>query len=268
MQHSQLNNTSSEVQEYRRLQLRLLDELKKICDRHNLTYWLNFGTLLGALRYKSYIPWDDDIDVSMMMPDYKKFLEIAEKELPKDIFLQTPKTDPAYKQAFAKLRDCNSTFLEHTETGNEKYHTGIYIDIFPFIEYPIMPKILHKALLHFSVPSRDLAVIRGKNKIKNYTIYGICKFVWILFSPFKSGKFGRTHEDNGYYELIPYESIIPVKQIEFEGKMYSAPNDPAASMSSMYGPDFMTPPPPEKRIPHAKTILPHTPCNHPRAVKK
>ncbi len=94
--------------EYRRTQIRLLDAVKDICDRNKLVFWIDFGSLLGAVRQKGIIEWDDDIDVSMPIKDYKRFLKIAEKELPKDIFLQTPKTDKNYKQNFAKLCDCYS----------------------------------------------------------------------------------------------------------------------------------------------------------------
>jgi lipopolysaccharide cholinephosphotransferase len=79
---------------------------------------------------------------------------------------------------------------------------------------------------------------------------------------------GRTYEDNGYYEAIPHNVVYPLKDIEFEGKMYSAPNDPHKYMFLMYGKNYMVPPPVEQRIPHAKIVLPNTPCNHPRAMKR
>lgn len=254
--------------ECRKRQLRLLDTLKAICDKHGLIYWIDFGTLLGAVRQKGYIPWDDDIDVSMPMKDYRKFLEIAESELPRDIFLQTPKTDRAYRSCFAKLRDCYSTFIEHHESEKNTYHKGIYMDIFPSIYYPKMPRIVKKVLLYFTVKSRDLAAVRRQHVIWNYTIYGICKFIWLLFAPFKSSNVGRTYEDNGYYESIPTSVLYPLSSIEFESKMYAAPGKPHEYLALMYGSTYMTPPPVEKRIPHAKIILPNTPCDHPRAITR
>jgi lipopolysaccharide cholinephosphotransferase len=252
----------------RKIQIRMLDALNEICKKNNITYWIDFGTLLGAIRTKSFIPWDDDIDVSMPMENYKKFLKIARNQLPKDIFLQTPQTDKYYKQAMAKLRDCNSTFLEHHESGEEKYHKGIYIDIFPSVYYPKMPYFFKKVLLYLTVRTRYSAIVAKRKIIINYSIYLLCKFIWLLFSPFKSDKFAQIPEDNGYYYGIPKSNLYPLKDIEFEGKFYPAPNKIHEYLSIMYGDNYMTPPPPEKRVAHAKVILTDTPCVHPKSIIK
>lgn len=253
--------------ECRKVQVRMLDALKDICDRHGLVYWLDFGTLLGAKMFKGFIPWDDDIDVSMPMEDYKKFLKIAEKELPCDIFLQIPETDKEYKQCYAKLRDCYSTFLGNHETGKESYHQGIFIDIFPSVVYPKMPYFFRKVLLYFTVRSREKAVVLRKNTAFNYFIYYLCKLVWIIFSPFKSNEVAQTPEDNGYYYSIPQNYIYPLTNIEFEGKPYSAPNKVHEYLSIIW-PNYTPTPPMETRIPHARVVLINTPCNHYRALKK
>lgn len=254
------------MKDCRKVQLRLLDSLKSICDKHNLIYWIDFGTLLGAVRTKGFIPWDDDIDVSMPIDDYKKFLTIAEKELPIDIFLQTPETDKTYRQCMSKLRDCYSTFIEHHESEKNLYHKGIYIDIFPSTYYPKMPYFFRKVLLYFTVRSRYDAIVKRKRIILNYIIYYLCKFVWLLFSPFKSDNFAQIPEDNGYYYSIPRSYLYPLKDIEFEGRLYPAPGRVEEYLSLMYGSNYMSPPPPEKRIAHAKIILPNVPCNHPRSL--
>lgn len=259
--------TEQDRKECRKVQLHMLDELRNICDRHGLIFWLDFGTLLGAHMHKSFIPWDDDIDVSMPMEDYKKFLAIAEKELPRDIFLQTHDTDKAYKECFAKLRDCHSTFLEHHETGNENYHHGVYIDIFPWVVYPKMPRFFKKVLLFFTVRSRGKAVSRNQHFVFNYSIYLLCKFVWLLFSPFKSDFWGRTPEDNGYYEAVPQSVLFPLGEIEFEGKIYPSPGKVHEHLTILYG-AYTPDPPMETRVSHARTILLNAPCNHPRAMKK
>ena len=103
----------------------LLKELDKVCKKNNINYWLDSGTLLGAVRHKGFIPWDDDIDICMLEKDYKKFLKIAKKELSENVFLQTEETDKNYIWfPYAKLRDRNSVFIEEGQKQNELFHQG------------------------------------------------------------------------------------------------------------------------------------------------
>ena len=76
--------------------LRMLKIIDYICRKHNLSYWVCSGTLLGAVRHKGFIPWDDDLDICMIREDYEKFTQIAPLEFPKDIMLQTRESDPNY----------------------------------------------------------------------------------------------------------------------------------------------------------------------------
>lgn len=263
-----LAGSDQDIKDLRKTQIRLLDALDNLCRKHGLVYWIDFGTLLGAVRYKDFIPWDDDIDVSMPMKDYKRFLEIAEKELPHDIFLQTPETDKNYNQCFTKLRDCYSTFLEHSESDDDLYHHGIFIDIFPSYYYPNIPYLLRKALLYVTVRSRGKAVFMRKNAMWNYSIYLLCMFVWFMLKPLTGNKVGQTPPDNGYYYAIPDTYIYPLKDTEFAGRFYPAPHNTHEYLSLLYGKTYMTPPPEGNRVPHAKLIAPHKPCKHPRAMQK
>lgn len=266
-----MNIKKSEIPEFRKTQIRLLDTFVDICEKNNLTYWLEGGTLIGAVRHKGFIPWDDDIDLSMPIKDYKKFLEIAEKELPKDIFLQTPETDPTFRQFFFKLRDCYSTFLEHHETDEfiktHPYHKGIFIDIFPSITYPKMPKIVKRVLMRATGISAYYSLISPQKIFFYYPIYSVCKFFWFFIFLFKKTEYGQTPEDNSYLFTIPLSCLYPLKKAEFEGKMYSVPNNSHIHLSQMYK-DYMTPPPPEKRHPHARIIKPNVPYDHPRSLTK
>ena len=83
----------------RRQQMRMLDillEVDRICRKHNITYWLSSGTLIGAVRHKGFIPWDDDLDIEMLLPDYERLMKILPQELPDTMALQTQDTDPNY----------------------------------------------------------------------------------------------------------------------------------------------------------------------------
>lgn len=254
---------TDDIETLRKIQLHLLDTLDSICKKHNLVYWLDFGTLLGAVRNGKFIPWDDDVDISMEMDSYNKFLEIAKTELPKDIFLQTPNTDPEYKQCFTKLRDNGSTFIELHEEAGMNYHQGIFIDIFPVALYPKMPRIFQKVLMRTTVRSYGKAFIRKKYPALNFIIYYFCKFVWFLLSPLKKVGYGQIPEDNGYMYAVPLKFLHPLTSIEFEGKNYPAPNNYHGHLEVMYGKNYMTPPPETNRTPHAKLILPHAPWIRP-----
>ncbi|MCD7712779.1 MAG: LicD family protein [Firmicutes bacterium] len=117
-------------------QVELLCHVRNICEKHGLQYWLDGGTLLGAVRHKGFIPWDDDLDIVMPQEDLQKFITIAQQELSQDIFLQTAETDPSTPHLFAKLRDMNSLFIEFRDDFKEEYQKGIYLDIFGFVPYP------------------------------------------------------------------------------------------------------------------------------------
>ena len=69
-------------------QLTILEAIHAICQRHNIPYWLDGGTLLGAVRHGGFIPWDDDIDIAMHKADMQRFVEVAQKELPKGLIVQ------------------------------------------------------------------------------------------------------------------------------------------------------------------------------------
>lgn len=122
----------------RPLQLTMLGILKvfdKFCREHDLKYSLYAGSLLGAVRHKGFIPWDDDLDVCMERSEYDRFVALWEQLPPEGYILQNKENTPAYWQSFSKIRKDHTTFLqEEREVG--KYHTGIFLDIFPLDRIP------------------------------------------------------------------------------------------------------------------------------------
>ena len=144
--------SSEELRKLQRIELEMLIEVDRICQKHNIQYSLDGGTLLGAVRHKGFIPWDDDIDVIMLRKEYAKFRRVCKKELDTArFFLQDYKSDPYYRWGWAKIRRENT---EHVRLGQEflKQKTGIFIDIFSGNWYDI-ERIL-----------REYAVIRNKER--------------------------------------------------------------------------------------------------------
>ena len=111
------------------LELEILKEFDRICRENGLSYTVAGGTMIGAIRHKGFVPWDDDIDIGMSVRDYRKFCRIAPKQLSDKFFFQNSYTD-MWDVSIAKIRLNGTTAIEE---GSEKYdyHHGIWIDIFP-----------------------------------------------------------------------------------------------------------------------------------------
>ncbi len=119
------------------VELDLLNEFIKVCEKYHLTYQVTAGTLLGAIRHQGMIPWDDDIDVQMPRNDYEKLVSLAGEAFSYPYFLQTEYSDPGYSKAFAKLRNSETTAIPINDIHcGLKYNQGIFIDVFPLDNLP------------------------------------------------------------------------------------------------------------------------------------
>ncbi len=131
------------MNEIQKVEAELLQTFVDICNKLGLKYYLVCGSVLGAVKYQGFIPWDDDIDVGMPRKDYEKFLEKAQAMLPSHLFLQNYKTDKAFPHIYTKFRNSNTTLIE-TNMAHLPMNHGISIDIFPLDGYPKDPKVGEK----------------------------------------------------------------------------------------------------------------------------
>ncbi len=122
----------------RQLQLTQLEILKvfdKFCREHDLKYSLYAGSLLGAVRHKGFIPWDDDLDVCMSRTEYERFLSLWVQDTPEGYVLQNKENSKYFDQSFSKIRKDHTTFLQDAwQIGN--HHIGIFLDVFPIDRIP------------------------------------------------------------------------------------------------------------------------------------
>lgn len=119
------------------VELDLLNEFSKVCEKHQLKWFVHAGTLLGAIRHRGFIPWDDDIDVVMPRCDFEKMCSLGSQEFKHPYFYQTEETDRFFARNFARLRNSNTTAIQEWEMPYHfPYNQGIFIDIFPIDNMP------------------------------------------------------------------------------------------------------------------------------------
>lgn len=267
---SLVSTYGEELLKLQSIELDILKEVIRICDKYNIKYFILGGTLLGAIRHKGFIPWDDDIDIGMTRDNYNKFLEVAEYELSDEFFLQTFKTEPNTPFYFAKVRKKGTKFVEEYCKDLDIEH-GIFLDIFPYDNVPDNEKnrkkqlrkvnlwsnlFIAKSLKGSSVPQDSFM---GKVKIIiraifHYLLKPISKSY--LFKKLDEAAQEFNHTDTKMksfvkypYLMIPSDDLKTLEQIEFEGISVCCPSNPREYMRHQYG-DFMKLPPEEKRVGH------------------
>ena len=122
---------SASLREHQEACLVLLKEFDRVCKLLNVRYFLFAGTLLGAVRHKGFIPWDDDLDILMLRDDYERFISLAETHMDPNVFYLQKEFSNHWPMFFSKLRLNNTTCLEKYHPKDSEEHHGIYIDIFP-----------------------------------------------------------------------------------------------------------------------------------------
>jgi lipopolysaccharide cholinephosphotransferase len=244
------------------IMLEMLVEFDAICEKHNLKYWLDSGTLLGAVRHKGFIPWDDDIDLSMPLEDYNKFQVIAQKELSKDIFFQTMQTDSEFKFDYMKLRSNKASIVEFHEKDREVgYHQGVFVDIFPMLTLP-------NTEFHHSYYRDIFKLIRSVSSVSLHTPEGNDHPIsrQKLQESLEAMHQGWKREDTKviYSGKMPdvaawfdIKEVFPLERIEFEGLNFYAPKNPHHYLSENYSFNYMELPPEDKRTIHASSITMH-----------
>ncbi len=247
----------------------LLDMLEKfieVCKKYNLTYFAMGGTLLGAVRHKGFIPWDDDMDIGMPREDYDKLLEIGEKEFSYPYFFQTPHTDPYYGFTFAKIRNSETTFISpKLVSRGENMNMGIFLDIFPMNlsrrdkDSEIREKLKPLIMKNFVHMKKNAAFLEQKDIEQIEMYYDENNNMADTFDEIQ--KIMQTYSndenvdmisnycfvgDNGSKYIHKKEYFESFTQLSFEHLELNVPTEYDVMLKTTYG-DYMQLPPMEKR---------------------
>ena len=255
-----------------------LQVFHNFCEKHNLTYYLSDGTLLGAIRHQGMIPWDDDADVCMPRKDYNRLLELS-GELPKPYKLGHFSLDPHYIYPFIKFMDSNTEIIEYF--GEASYKAGVWVDIFPLdgTYKSIRVRKLHYALVRnlrflfqlrvrsYRAPEDKTSTIKyWLKKIIKPLLYSIIKAIpkSLIFNQMdfiakhvctdKTSVVGNLYTSIGIKASHKKEWFEEKQLVDFDGYKFFSPKGYDGYLTNLYG-DYMTPPPENERKQHNIQIL-------------
>lgn len=187
---------SADMKKLWKCQMDLLLEFTRVCKKKHLTFFACGGTLLGAVRHKGFIPWDDDIDVGMLRKDYDQLLKVPSSEFKEGYFLQNTYTDNIVR-AHSQLRKEGTTCVIKEDFG-KKYNRGVFLDIFVFDNLPDDDELLHfskslkRKFTKISPPSKKLASKRSPFLIFGYNFVAY-PFLYLLYIISLAVRGGRKH---------------------------------------------------------------------------
>lgn len=268
MEHmQQARKTDEELRIIQNMELEMLRELNRVCKKHGIAYSLYGGTLIGAMRNKGFIPWDDDADICMLREEYDKFVAVSHELNPEICYFQNHTVDPKYRWGYGKLRRTGTTFVRRGQEHLD-IKTGVFMDIFPLDNIPrclpgqmlndfwcfILRKITWSEV--GKLDKRCSAIERGV-----YHLLSRIPIDWVFRREHAMANKNRNNAPpqkvRTYFWPAPGKDIIPhplpekygmpkewfteLTECEFEGEQFSCIKQADAYLTYQYG-DYMTPP--------------------------
>lgn len=265
------------LDEQKKVMLDILIAFADFCDKNDLMYYLDAGTLIGAVRHKGFIPWDDDIDLNMPQKDYDRFTDMMRKQngkLTERYLVEFPET---HLYPYLKISDTRTVLIEFPEKN--PMEVGVYLDVFP--KYGVkdkgfcskmLCKITEKlALIHwFNHYSVDAWQHPGNNVLKRIFAKVVKSIIWntawaVQLQNWVMHKYAKRHPlvdcqyvttlTNGeFHKLAPKECFEGYQMLEFEGRQFKGPKDYDTYLHCLYKGDYMQLPPEDKRFHHVTKV--------------
>lgn len=246
-------------EDVKKVQTCLLKMAKQVCgifEKHNIPYFISYGTLLGAVRHKGFIPWDDDLDLYLFEDSYANALRVLREELPKDCFVEDETSEPKYFHGWAHVKDLHSkTECSLYPQDNAYLHNGVSLDMYKVVCIKENEAKLYFAKQHLAYLERrmksgtlDKADFLQRNAILKKTI-----------EQEEKKKLDASAESPDVYTLLPskelfvFEDLFPLKKYRFEDTEFFGPANADIMLKRFYG-DYMALPPIERRKPHYSEV--------------
>ncbi|MCV3327717.1 LicD family protein [Pediococcus ethanolidurans] len=252
----------SDLRKLQKIDAKILTNVVSVLNQHKLKYYLIGGTLLGAVRHKGFIPWDDDVDIAMPREDYDKFLKQFTQELPKNLEVKNFMNDSSYKYYITRVLDTDHKVEELREQNKKKALTNVSIDIFPIDGVP--NNYMHRKIYYLHVlflraiisliQKDNIDHARKRNVVEKVAIYiGTCMPLEKFFTVNKLQKridclLKKQSKESIYVgtimgayrtkEIVQRNYFGNGKVLEFEGKNFIVPSNYDAYLKHMYG-DYM-----------------------------
>ena len=253
-------------EELKKVQLQILEVVAKFCEENQINYWLDFGTLIGAVRHKGYIPWDDDIDISMLREDYDKFMQLFNLRNERYKFYSY-ENDKNFYYPYGKVLDTQTVLYEPDESGSK---ISINIDIFVYDNAPSNAKTVKKMYKKrdkyniCEVANKHSGAAKG-NLLRRMAVAFLKGYVkmfprdYFVKKMVKNAKrYSQTNTEYvgdfmGSLTYFKCEKSVFDKFIdaEFEGSKFKIPVGYDKLLRMVYG-DYMQLPPEEQRVSHHK----------------
>lgn len=238
------NKYCPEGSDLRKAQIRMTDMLvyvDSICKKYKINYWLDSGTLLGAVRHGGFIPWDDDVDICIEYKDAKKLIKALRTNPHPDYVVQDRISDKNHWREWFTIRDVKTEYIQDSVFHNSQKFKGLQVDVFLFEPYVnhslwyISAKMYRVKLALVEKGYYYTAVLF--HHIANSIVYPVFRIISRILRSHTT----ELHKVYGqvFDHYLSKSTIFPIKEIQFEGRSFQCPNDTEAYLKEYYGKDYL-----------------------------